>query len=196
MRPWRVPPHSSRSTFRSGDCETYPFRRDTSTFHKLSAINRSIATRSTALSPAKSATARTSFIATSMLPRRHGVPRSQQSGQVAAALELGFGRLGELEVASLDRAVGLVGRDDHAGREGLRLQQLQPGRTCAVAEQALALAEHHREDQHAQFVDQALSPQCLEQVARALDKKVRAVLALQFLQRCDTVVTQQLAVVP
>src|SRR5882757_10386450 len=114
--------------------------------------------------------------------------RSQQSGQVAAARELGLGWFGELEVAGLHRAVGPVVRHDHAGREGSRLDQLQPGGRSTVAEQALALAEHHREDQHAQLVDQALPPQCLEQVARALNKKVRAVLALQRLQRGDNVV--------
>src|SRR6202171_444882 len=120
--------------------------------------------------------------AASLRRRQGGALPAMISGEVAAALKLGLCRFGELEVAGLDRAVGLVVRHDHAGREGLRLQQLQPGGTCAVAEQALALAEHHREDQHAEFVDQALSPQCLEQVARALDKKVRAVLALQLLQ--------------
>jgi hypothetical protein len=65
---------------------------------------------------------------------------------------------------------GRIGDEVHLGT----------GRPCAVAEEALALAEHHREDPHAQFVDQALLPQCLEQIARALDKKFRAVLGQLF----------------
>ena len=44
--------------------------------------------------------------------------------QVAPALELGLTRFGQLEVAGLDLARGLVVRHDHPGRVGLRLDQL------------------------------------------------------------------------
>src|SRR5579862_6671008 len=84
------------------------------------------------------------------------------SRQLAPALELGLTRLGELEVARLDLAGRLVIRDDHAGRVGLRLDQLQPGGGGAVAEEAFPVAEHHREDQHAEFVDQSVLPQRLQ----------------------------------
>src|SRR6266404_9108094 len=105
------------------------------------------------------------------------------SHQLAPALELGLARFDQLEVAGLDCAVGVIVRHDDAGREGLRLDQLKPGRHCAVAEQALARAQHHREDQHTEFVDETVLPQCLEQAARTLDKKVRTLFALQPLQR-------------
>src|SRR5579863_85439 len=122
--------------------------------------------------------------------------RTARSAQVAPPLHLGLARLSELEVAGLDRAVGLVVRDDHAGWVRLRLDELQPNRNGAVAEEALALAERHREDQHAEFVDEAVLPKRLEEAARALDEKVGAVLALEIFKRCDDVLAQPLAVPP
>src|ERR1700693_5518925 len=97
-----------------------------------------------------------------------------QSGDVAAAREFGFAWFGKLETAGLDRAVWLVLRHDYAGRIGLRLDEIQPKRNCAIAEESLAGAEDHREDQHAEFVDQAVLPQRLKQLARSLYKKVWA----------------------
>src|SRR6516164_8405430 len=65
------------------------------------------------------------------------------SGQVAPAFELCLGRFVQLEIPGLDVAVGLIVRDDHARRIGLRFDQLQSGRNCSAAEETLTLAEHH-----------------------------------------------------
>src|SRR5215813_6874262 len=87
------------------------------------------------------------------------------SAQIAPALELGGARLGQLEIADPDRTLRPVVRDDDAGRVGFRLDELQPRRNGAVAEEALALAQQQREDQYAELVDKAILPQRLEQIA-------------------------------
>src|SRR5262249_55019313 len=106
---------------------------------------------------------------------RPGWSDRRPSGQLASALALGRAWLGELEAAGLDRAVGYVVGDDHAGREGFRLDELEPGRRGAGPEQAFALAEHDREDQHGERVDEGVLPQGLQEIARALHQEVGAV---------------------
>src|SRR5260370_589884 len=77
-------------------------------------------------------------------PRSGALPAMSPSGQVAAARALGLGRFGELEVAGLHRAVGPVVRHDHAGREGSRLDQLQPGGSSTRAEEAVCRGQPQR----------------------------------------------------
>src|SRR5579862_3364554 len=127
---------------------------------------------------------------------RHRCFRLRSSAQLAPALQFRLAWLGVLEVARLDRAVGNVVRDDHAGRVGFRLDQLQPSGRCAAAEDALPLAQDQREDQHAELVDQRVLPQGLKQFARSLREQVGAILALQRLERRDRVIAQPPAVLP
>src|SRR5579871_4585818 len=85
-------------------------------------------------------------------PGLFGRPRpTSASGQVAPAIQLGLARLRQLEIARLDRADGLVVRYDHAGRVGLRLEQLQADGNRPIAEDALAAAEYDGEGQQTEF---------------------------------------------
>src|SRR5919198_4387649 len=93
-----------------------------------------------------------------------------------ATLELCLGRLLELERPGLDLARPLVGRDRHAGRRHLVVEEPQGGRDGAVAEQALAGADDQGERPDPELVDEVVREQRLDQAGAAVDLDLRAVL--------------------
>src|SRR4051794_37054777 len=80
-------------------------------------------------------------------PRATGAaPSPFPRGHPPPALQLGRAWVGGGEAAGLDGAGGLVGGDDRADGRDLMLDHPKGAGRAAVAEQALAGAEHERED--------------------------------------------------
>ena len=65
--------------------------------------------------------------------------------------------------------IGLVRDEKHAGGRRLAIDQSEPGERRAVAEEALALAEHERMDHEPVGVDEVVLDQRLDQLTAADD---------------------------
>ncbi len=88
-----------------------------------------------------------------------------------AACNLGLGRLIERERSGFDFAGALVNAHDDTGRGNRRFGELQCARFYAIAEEALAPAEHERKGQYPELVDQIMRHQGLQQAAASLGQQ-------------------------
>jgi hypothetical protein len=75
------------------------------------------------------------------------------------ALELRLARLRGRERSVPRRACRCVCQEQHAGARRLRVQELEPGRDRALAEQPLAGAEDDEEDPNPELVDEVVLQQ-------------------------------------
>src|SRR5689334_16140091 len=95
--------------------------------------------------------------------RRSTVPRTLPFAlHPLTARELRLVGVFESERPGTDGATALIGADRYAGRRGFRADEFQRGGNRAFAEQSLAGAEHEREGQQPELVDQIVLQQCLD----------------------------------
>src|SRR5919106_4110210 len=115
-------------------------------------------------------------------PRKTPAPRPLATGlasrEALAPLDLRRGRLVEFHRPAVDVACSFVGFDRDAGFRDLAIEELQSGGDRAVTEAALAAADHHGEDPHAELVDQVVLEQRLDEARAAVNLDLGAVLAL------------------
>lgn len=128
--------------------------------------------------------------------RRAWAPRRQRALRTVPPFDLLARRRFECERTVVRLADSPVQMDRDAGARGDRVGQGQRARHRALAEQALAAAEHEREDPQAELVDEVVPQQGLDQLAAAGHLQFAAGLALEPRDFGGDVASQQHRMAP